>query len=675
MTMTTTKKPAFALLGGFAITKYPAYIPAIKEQGLTLLILDEPNQGIQNRLDRLADDPADPFHQIDEVRFLSKNDLPGIMEQMVAWSQKYDLRGVCSLKEIFVESAALSADYLKLPSPGIRASRVCRNKHLQRLYLQEASPAYVYLPPTARYEEALRFDQYPAVLKPVGRSSSSGVQLIYDQTELLACLDSYPQDEVLLVEERIEGREFSVECLLQNGEIIFENVTEKRTNEQDTSFFVEMGHTIPALGLTDAEREALLVANRNILSRLAFMDGISHAEYRLTDNGRVYLMEIAARCPGDAILQLYHYATGESMEAAIVTIAMGQKVTYPAPHRYARQVYIQHPEGVLEDVQVRHTCGVKPLWTAEKDHLPVPQPGEKTESAALRQIRVQRKHGDKLSVIASSFERSVSFLIDAQSPQELDACEAEVVGSISIITSSTSSRTASNGSDSGVTVADIAVPTPSSSAATLETAATLAEAAPVSTMRKRTLTFPDQWSKARLSTRPPGTDKWENIAEARGTVDISDDVELAISFIREPRTDLAPLRGVQADDLQAVDLGWTRIGDADLAHVRHLTQLIELDLGSTQVTDEGLAFVHEFPLLRKVKTANTRVGDAGVKYISRLENLEYLGLRDTRITDACLSDLQRLTKLRYLDVRNTGLTEAGIESLRRSLPHCEIITN
>lgn len=344
------------------------------------------------------------------------------------------MRGVFCIKEIFVEVAGLAADLLNLPFPGLRATRVCRNKHLQRVYLREYSPSFTPIPPNRRDDIANRFEGYPGVLKPVGRNSSSGVQSIEDREALRSQLRSYPADEPLLLEAKIEGREYSVETLVQHGKRIFENVTQKRTNEAGLRFFVELAHTIPATNLTPVETELLLSVNQRVLETLSVQNGITHAEYRLTDHGQVYLMEVAARGPGDAIPQLYHLATGKALESALIDIALGSPTSYPKPVRYARQVYLEHPHGYLSDVLVHGFDHVKPLWLHETGVRSFTEPSAAVAPPSLQEVYVQRNRHEWLGEITNSFDRCTSFSIDAPTSEELDALEEELLNSVEIVT-------------------------------------------------------------------------------------------------------------------------------------------------------------------------------------------------------------------------------------------------
>jgi biotin carboxylase len=275
------------------------------------------------------------------------------------------------------------------------------------------------VPPDAR--ESFRPDglDFPVVCKPAARRSSSGVRLITDPADLPAGFGEYLPGETVVVERYVAGQEYSVEALVQDGRPIFESVTLKQTNESGTDRFVELCHSVPAP--RDERYDQLLTANRRVLELLEFRDGVVHTELR--HNGeRVYLMEVAARTPGDGLLPLYHLATGEPMEPQIVRIALGEPARYPAPQRYARQVYLDHPLGVLHDVEVRWP-NIRPRWVGADGDWPVMVPGGRDDCAALRAVLVLKTRGTRLGALRESDDRAVTFLVDAPSRKELDLVE------------------------------------------------------------------------------------------------------------------------------------------------------------------------------------------------------------------------------------------------------------
>ncbi|MGR4880855.1 acetyl-CoA carboxylase biotin carboxylase subunit family protein [Streptomyces sp. LARHCF249] len=429
-----TVPEAFVLTGAFwVVCRNPRYLAELAARGLKVLLITP--AGYRDAAEAARKDPEHPAFLLDDIAFVDGSldqegsFLPGFIARARAWRHTYTIVGAYAVGETLVEPTGLLGDALGLPGPGLRATRACRSKYLQRWYLDEFSPASLVIPPGEREDTALDGLPYPVVAKPATRHSSSGVVTIADAAELRAELAGYPEYETLLVEQKVEGHEYSVESLVQGGEIVFTSVTSKETTESDARSFVELSHSVPsARPGVDGQ---LLDANRRLLQTLGFRDGIAHAEWRTGADGRAYLMEVAARTPGDGLLALYHLATGRPLEPEIVKIALGEPADYPAPRRWTRQVYLDHTPGTLENVSVDWP-GIDPVWVGEGGIWPEITPGEADDPAALRAVLVLKEKGARLSPLASSDDRAVTFLIDAPSAQELDELERRVRAAVTL---------------------------------------------------------------------------------------------------------------------------------------------------------------------------------------------------------------------------------------------------
>ncbi|MFF9025208.1 ATP-grasp domain-containing protein [Streptomyces eurythermus] len=425
---------AFILMGGFgAVCRNSRYLVELASRGVRTLLI---TPGMwRAEVAAALQDPDHPAHGLADVAYVDGNvDSEGVfvagsVAAAMRWRARYTLVGVASVSEVLVEPAGLLADALGLPGAGLRASRACRSKYLQRWYLPEWSPASVTVP--AGDHDCLDGGsvRFPAVVKPAGRHSSDGVAAVESWDELRDCLAGYSAHETVLVEERIHGQEFSVESLVQNGRVLFSSVSRKETTESVTRRFVELAHSVPSD--RDEVNDKLLTANAEVIGRLDFGDGIVHSEWRVTEDGRPYLMEVAARAPGDGLLALYHLSTGEPMEPQITRIALGEPAAYPSLKRYTRQVYLPHAEGVLADVTVDWP-GVEPAWVADSGVWPDMVPGSPDDPPTLRAVLVLQPRGSVLSPLNSSDDRSVTFMIDARTPEELDALEARVRAAITL---------------------------------------------------------------------------------------------------------------------------------------------------------------------------------------------------------------------------------------------------
>ena len=428
------KPDAFILTGAFSVVcRDPIYIHYLVRRGLKVLLITAAHWREQALTH--AGDPAHPASAIDELAFVDgsvESDgsfIPGVIEHAQRWRDQYNVVGVYAVGETLVEPTGLIADFFGLPFPGLRAARACRSKYLQRWYLPELNPAWLLVPPGGRGSfdrEAVRF---PAVVKPATRHSSLGVQTVYDHTELADQLGTYPANEAVLVEQKVTGQEFSVESLIQDGKVLFASVTQKETTDVHSRFFVEVAHTVP--GKHNTTWDTVRLANELMLDRLAVENGITHAEWRVDRQGDAYLMEVAARTPGDGIMALYRLATGQRMEPEVLRIALGEPAAYAQPRRHARQVYLEHEPGLLQDVTVNWPR-VEVEWIGPDAIWPEMEPGSADGPPALRAVLVTRSRGTELRPLRSSNDRAVTFFIDAPTLEQLDDLEQRVRHAVTI---------------------------------------------------------------------------------------------------------------------------------------------------------------------------------------------------------------------------------------------------
>ncbi|MGH3623284.1 MAG: ATP-grasp domain-containing protein [Sciscionella sp.] len=429
------KPPAFLFMGDLVIVARQARVVSEAHgRGLAPLLVVTPHTAPE----RLAACRADPNHplstlaEVVEVPDATVNDvLPGIQPLLA----RYDVRGVICVGDFFVEPAGITAHCLGLPGAGAGAGRVARNKLLQRTALPELSPAFQVVTPARRESVDLGTIEFPVVVKPTGRFSSLGVHRVANAARLAEVLRGYEPDEIVLIEQLITGPEFSVESLVQHGEVLWSGITAKQTNEAGGTSFTEMGHTSPA-ELSEADEKQLCQANLEVLRRIGFADGISHAEFRLS-GGSPVLMEVATRLPGGGIMFLWELATGQPLEPVMVDLALGLPTTYPQPRRRARQIYLDHPFGRLRDVT---STGAEVHWVEREDRWPVPSPVPADAPAGARSVLVTQRPGMLLGPQIDGEQRSGSVLFDAPLDEPTDPLTDRFLAEVTVVVDAVAHR-------------------------------------------------------------------------------------------------------------------------------------------------------------------------------------------------------------------------------------------
>ncbi|MGW4158335.1 ATP-grasp domain-containing protein [Streptomyces sp. NPDC004788] len=419
----STRTPAVIVMSDLAaLARQHRLITDIAQRGLAPLVIVGPTTDLA-ALTAFIEDDTHPLSRIEAVRKLPDAAISGVLASVQDWIADFDVRGVICSGEVFVDPAGVLSEALGLPGPGAWAARVCRDKVMQRVILREHGPSWRAFAPHER--DSAHSDVYPCVVKPAGRMFSSGVVRVSDDAELRSALGAYEPDETILVEELVTGPEFSVEALVHDGEVVWSGVTAKLTNEGNSRYFTEIGHTSPAK-VPLAQSDALAAANSAILKALRFGSGITHAEFRLRD-GQPVLMEIAARLPGDAITMMWHLATGLPLEPAMVDLALGVKPEYPAPVRRAAQRFVEHRPGRLMDVRFE---GQTVSWIADDGFWPTVTPSDAQAPARCASVMVGLRRGAGLGTLNDSYGRSASVVVDlpweADPESEVGACADRV---------------------------------------------------------------------------------------------------------------------------------------------------------------------------------------------------------------------------------------------------------
>ena len=164
--------------------------------------------------------------------------------------------------------------------------------------------------------------EFPVIVKPRDNSGSRGVKLCRTHIELedaIAEALPYSHLDTVLVEEYIEGEEYSIESLHHNGKHEVIQFTEKKTTP--FPYNVELGHIQPA-DITKENKEKI----RKIISQigliLRFENCPSHTELKINKRG-IFVIETSPRLGGDYITsQLVPLSTGLNIEDMVLNMAL-----------------------------------------------------------------------------------------------------------------------------------------------------------------------------------------------------------------------------------------------------------------------------------------------------------------------------------------------------------------
>lgn len=229
--------------------------------------------------------------------------------------------------------AMLTVNYvtekLGLPGNSMECTEISTNKYAMRKAFQKAGvpvPGFREADQTTK-PEALTDLKLPVIVKPTDRSGSRGITKVTEWEQLADALQASVEnsfEKKAIIEEYLNGPEYSCECISFRGTHHFLAVTKKYTTGEP--HFIETGHLEPA-PLSEEQREAIKKAVFAGLDALKVENGASHTEFKLEGN-EVRIIEIGARMGGDCIgSDLVELSTGYDFVRMVIEVASGRRPT------------------------------------------------------------------------------------------------------------------------------------------------------------------------------------------------------------------------------------------------------------------------------------------------------------------------------------------------------------
>lgn len=360
---------------------------------------------------------------IKDVRFCAYQQSTECIKTGIRWHREIVFDAIIPGTEYGVLGAYGIAAALNLSNPGDTAIRVCTDKLEMRKVCQKLG---MLTPRFSRVktsdEVSAFFVSQPIILKPANRHASLGVVIISSLKEIESSwIETTSTDEKntavkeralhwdYLVEDYIEGYEVSVETLVQDGKIIFHNITWYESTKG--KYFVEMKHIVPAP--VPSKDEILITSSvEQFLSGISAATGLFHSEWRVSSEGP-YMLECAARFPGDKIPILIESVYNFNLIDAWVKLLLGRELSLPTKAIGVAAIqYFSSEQGQLMRIDGIHNA---------KNHPDVID------------LKVNIEPGDQVIEIKNAMSRPGFVIVKAETLQKLNKSLEEVVANVNFV--------------------------------------------------------------------------------------------------------------------------------------------------------------------------------------------------------------------------------------------------
>lgn len=266
---------------------------------------------------------ATGFEYIDKFYDIDIKDITKILEVL----KQVHPCGICTIASDLANITVNElAKELNLPCNSAECVKNSTNKYLMRSCFAKHGiecPKFEVV----SYGQGIKVEsfKFPLIVKPTDRSGSRAITKVFNPDELYPALkNAFEQsfEKKAIVEEFLEGDEFSAECISQNGKHTLLAVTKKFTTGAPN--FIETGHVEPS-GFNKAELEIIEKSIYDALNALDIKQGCSHSEFKWdATNKKIKIIEIGSRMGGDFIgSDLVKYSTGHNFVRYCIDCAVG----------------------------------------------------------------------------------------------------------------------------------------------------------------------------------------------------------------------------------------------------------------------------------------------------------------------------------------------------------------
>ncbi|MCP1181951.1 ATP-grasp domain-containing protein [Paenibacillus sp. 1781tsa1] len=248
--------------------------------------------------------PEGLFSAVFEVEDITRIDqVEEVFERIL---DEYDVERVIAPTENVVETGGYLRSRFGIPGIQKNQAETVRNKWIMKETLRQAG---IHTSQTRIASNAVQIRKivagigFPIIIKPISGWATIMTYRLNNQEELEQYISHSWNRESVLIEEFITGREFHIDSIVSEGELVFSSVSEYLFNCLEIVQNDRPSGTICYPANTHYEYvERMQSFNEEIIRTLGIRNSVFHAEVFLLPNGEICFGEIGARIGGIVII-------------------------------------------------------------------------------------------------------------------------------------------------------------------------------------------------------------------------------------------------------------------------------------------------------------------------------------------------------------------------------------
>lgn len=242
--------------------------------------------------------------------------------------KRVKIDGICSIaSDVAMPTVNYIAQEMNLIGNTLECTKMTTNKYeMRKILSKNGIPCPNFFLAENLKEIETKILNFPLIMKPIDRSGSRGIFKVNTVKELKenfykSLNESFSKK--VIIEEYIDGDEYSIEGISQNGKHNILQITKKYTTGSPN--FIEIGHLEPA-GLDENIVKKIKKIIFQSLDTLKIQNGASHSEIKI-NKGKIKIIEIAGRMGGDFIgSNLVQASTGIDFLKLVLNVALNIEI-------------------------------------------------------------------------------------------------------------------------------------------------------------------------------------------------------------------------------------------------------------------------------------------------------------------------------------------------------------
>ncbi len=251
------------------------------------------------------------------------------IEATKEWAQKENIDFIYSIgSDVAMPTIAKISEELGLPCfVDYDTAVTCNHKNLLREKLQEKKvegniPFQIMDSPDEEVEIT-----FPAMMKPSDSQGQRGVRCVNSVEEFKEHFEEtigFSREKRIILEPYVDGDEISVNTFLENGELKFYLVSDRRVWDEYPGGIIRK-HIIPSKYDND---KSISVGIRklveDVLVAIGLENGPAYFQIKVSKEGKPYLIEVTPRLDGCHMWRAIKYATGVDLLQASMDLLEGK---------------------------------------------------------------------------------------------------------------------------------------------------------------------------------------------------------------------------------------------------------------------------------------------------------------------------------------------------------------